>query len=145
MVRVPYKGGGAQIPDLVTGRLQLGFNSAPVGMPYVRQGRLRVLATLLTRRSPSVPDVPTIAEAGFPQAAVNPWFGLFGPAKLPKDVAERLSREINLALQLPEVRAQLERYAVEPEGSTPQVLAAYLKQDLKTWRSVIHEAGITIE
>jgi tripartite-type tricarboxylate transporter receptor subunit TctC len=142
MVRVPYKGGTSQMPDLLAGRVQLGFTSCAVGLPHVREGRLRVLATLLPNRSPAAPGVPTIAEAGFPQATVTAWFGLFAPAGLPKDVADRLSREVNLALQHPDLRAQLERYVVRPEGSTPQGLAALLAQDLKTWRQIVSETGI---
>jgi len=145
MVRVPYKGGNAPLPDLISGRLQLGFMSASVGLPHVRQGRLRALATLLSSRSPSAPDIPTLAEQGFTQAAVNPWFALFGPAKLPKEIVERLSREINLALGLAQVQTQFERYAVQAEGSTPQALAALLEQDLQTWRQAIRDDGITLE
>jgi tripartite-type tricarboxylate transporter receptor subunit TctC len=104
-----------------------------------------VLATVLTRRSPAAPDVPTFAEAGFPIATVTFWIGLFGPARLPPDVVERLSREINLALDLPEVRAQFERYVVVAEGSTPQALAMFLKQELDTWRQVIRDTGMMLE
>jgi len=145
MVRVPYKGGAAAIPDLLAGRLQLGFMPASVGLPQVKAGKLQALATLLPRRSPVAPNVPTVAEAGFPRATLTSWFGLFAPARLPTEVVERLSREINLALDLPDVRAQFERHAVQAEGSTPQALAAILKQDLETWREVIREAAITLE
>jgi tripartite-type tricarboxylate transporter receptor subunit TctC len=145
MVRVPYKGGNSAVPDLVAGRLQLGFFAASVALPQVRDGRLRALATLLPRRSPAAPDVPTFAEAGFPIATVTFWIGLFGPAGLPPEVVERLSREINLALDLPGVRAQFERYAVVAEGSTPQALAMFLKQELDTWRQVIRDTGMTPE
>jgi tripartite-type tricarboxylate transporter receptor subunit TctC len=145
MARVPYKGGTSAIPDLLAGRLQLGFMSASVGLPQAKTGKLRVLATLLPTRSPAAPEVPTVAEAGFPKATMTPWFGLFGPAKLPQEIIERLSREINAALNRPEVQAQFQRHAVQPEGSTPQALAAFLKQDLENWRQVIQEAAITLE
>jgi tripartite-type tricarboxylate transporter receptor subunit TctC len=145
MVRVPYKGGNSMIPDLLAGRLQLGFMAGSVGFPQVKQGRLQAVATLEPRRSPSAPEVPTFVEAGYPKATMRIWFALFGPAGLPKDIVERLSREINLAVELPELRARLEQLAVQPEGSTPQALAAILKEDLERWRVAIREAGIPVE
>jgi tripartite-type tricarboxylate transporter receptor subunit TctC len=145
MVRVPYKGGPAVIQDLLGGRLQLGFMSASMGLAHLRQGRLRALATVLPHRSPAAPDIPTLAETGFEEATMTPWFALFGPAKLPEDVVARLSRETNLALRLPEVRAQFDQHAVQPEGSTPQVLAAFLRQDLAAWSAAIRRAEIAIE
>lgn len=145
MIRVPYKGGAAVIQDLVAGRLQLGFMSASMGLPHVQQGRLRALATVLPRRSPAAPDVPTLAEAGFAEVTMTPWIGVFAPAGLPEAIAARLSREINLALELPEVRGRLERHAVQPEASTPHALAAFLKQELATWGQAIRNAGIALE
>ena len=143
MVRVPYKGGQQSILDVIAGRVPLGFNALAAGLPQVQQGRLRVLATLLPRRNAAIPDVPTMIEAGFPQVTVNPWFGLFGPARLPKNIVERLSREVNLALAQPELRTHFERHFVQPEASTPQALGVLLKEDFETWRKVIREAGIT--
>lgn len=145
MVRVPYKGGTSAIADLIGGRIQLGFLPASIGMPLAREGRLRVLASLLPRRTAAVPGVPTLAEAGFGQAAIDPWFGLFGPLDLPGDVVQRLSREINLALSSPELRARLATYAVEPEGSTPDALAALVSEDVRAWKRLIRETGITLE
>jgi tripartite-type tricarboxylate transporter receptor subunit TctC len=76
---------------------------------------------------------------------MTPWFGIFGPARLPEEIVSRLSRQINLALELAEVRAQFERHAVQPEASTPQALAAFLKQELETWGQAVRDAGITLE
>jgi tripartite-type tricarboxylate transporter receptor subunit TctC len=145
IVRIPYKGGPAAIQDLVAGRVQLGFMPASLGLPHVKSGRLRALATVLPRRSPAAPEVPTLAEAGFAQASMTPWFGIFGPAGLPPEIVARLSREINLALEAREVRAQFENHALLPEGSTPQALAEFLKQELETWGRAIRDAGIALE
>lgn len=145
MVRVPYKGGMSGIPDLLAGRVQLGFMAGALGLEHVAQARLRALAILLPERIAAAPDVPTIAEAGFAEATATSWFGLFGPAKLPKEIVERLSHEINLALELPELRAQLDRSVVQPAGSTPQGLATLVQQDLESWRRVVRETGIAIE
>jgi tripartite-type tricarboxylate transporter receptor subunit TctC len=143
MVRVPYKGGPQSLLDLTTGRVQLGFNALAAGLPHVQQGRLRMLATLQPRRSAAVPDVPTVIEAGFPEVTFTVWFGLFGPARLPTTVVDRLTREVNAALAQPELRAQFERHFVQPEGSTPQGLADLVKDDAEAWRKVVRDAGIT--
>jgi tripartite-type tricarboxylate transporter receptor subunit TctC len=143
MVRVPYKGGPQSLLDLTAGRVQLGFNALAAGLPHVQQGRLRMLATLQPRRSAAIPDVPTVIEAGYPQVTFSVWFGLFGPAQLPKNIVDRLTREVNAALAQPELRAQFERHFVQPEGSTPQGLADLVKDDAETWRKVVREAGIT--
>jgi tripartite-type tricarboxylate transporter receptor subunit TctC len=144
LVRVPYKGGTSVISDLVAGRVQIGFMPASIGLPQVKQGRLRALATLLPRRSLAAPDVPTLAEAGFPTPA-TPWAAVFGPAGMPPEIVERMSHEINLALDLPEVRAQFERQVFQGEGSTPQALTAFVKQELRTWGQAIRDAGMTLE
>lgn len=142
MTRVPYKGAAQAIPDLLTGRIQVGIMPASAGLPHVQKGRLRALATFLPRRSAAAPDVPTIAEAGMPGVSVNPWVGLFGPAKTPKEIVDRLSRELTLILQQPETQKQFDRQAFQAEGSTPDVLAGYLKHDLETWAVTIRESGI---
>jgi tripartite-type tricarboxylate transporter receptor subunit TctC len=145
MVRVPYKGPTSILPDLLAARLDLAFFSVAAGLPHVADRSLRALAISLPRRSPALPDVPTIAEAGFPNAAMTSWFGIFGPANMPKDIAERLSREINRLLDLPEVRIQLDRQFVEPQGSTPEWLLSFVKQEMDTWRGPVRDSGIEIE
>jgi tripartite-type tricarboxylate transporter receptor subunit TctC len=145
MVRVPYKGGTSLIPDLIAGRVQIGFMPASTGLPHVKQGRLRALAVLLPRRSLAAPDVPTLAEAGYPNVLTTSWVAVFGPAGMPAEVVERLSREINFALDQPEVRAQFEKQAFQGEGSTPQALTAFLEKELDAWRQVVRETGITLE
>ena len=145
MVRVPYKGGTSALPDLLAGRVQVGFMSASVGLPQASQGRLRALASLVSQRTPAAPDIPTLGEAGYPQAVVNPWFALFAPAGLSREVVERLSREINLAIASPEVRARLERFGVQAEGSTPEALNTLLKQDLQSSAHAVRESGIELE
>ena len=142
MVRVPYKGAAQAIPDLIAGRVQLDFVPISAGLAQARDGRLRMLAIVLPKRLPVAPEVPTMAEAGIPGVTVSPWQGIFGPAKLPKEIVERLARELNLILQNAEVRAQYDKQGFQPEPSTPEALAARLKSDVQTWGQIVREAGI---
>ena len=145
MVRVPYKGGAPATPDLLSARVHLMFTTGSSVVPLVKEGKLRALATLLPGRSSLLPSVPTIAEAGMPRLTVVPWTGLFAPAKTPKDIVERLSREVNVILKRPEIRGQFEKQASEPAGSTPGELSAFLKQQLVEWRSAARSAGLEPE
>jgi len=145
MVHVPYKGDPSAIPDLLEARVHLMFGVGGVVVPLVKEGRLRALATLLPVRSSLLPDVPTTADAGMPQLSVVVWGGLFGPAKMPRDIVDRLSREVNAILQRPAVREQLERQGGEPSGSTPAEFAAFLKQQLADWGKAAREAGMSPE
>lgn len=145
MVHVPYKGEPLAMPDLLDGRVQLMFASGAVVAPLVKQGKLRALATLLPTRSSLLPEVPTAAEAGFPQLSVLIWGGLFGPAKMAKENVDRISREVNAILKRPEVRQQLQAQGVEPSGATPAEFAAFLKEQLADWAKAARDAGLKPE
>jgi tripartite-type tricarboxylate transporter receptor subunit TctC len=114
-------------------------------LAHIKEGKLRPLATTLPQRSSILPDVPTFAEAGFPEPRMVPWTGFIGPAKLPNDVTERLSREINIVLKRDDVREQLAKLGLAGRGSSPEELAEYIKQQLVAWRQGIREAGIPQE
>jgi len=145
MVQVPYKGEAPAIPDLVAGRVQLEFiATVAVALPHVNTGRLRVLAAMTDRRSPLAPDVPTLAELGVPEVTVRLWAGLYGPGKLPAAVTQRLSGEINAALRRPEVREQLLRQGYDPQGSSSEELAAYVKSQYALWKQAVKEAGVAL-
>ncbi|MBV9191334.1 MAG: tripartite tricarboxylate transporter substrate binding protein [Betaproteobacteria bacterium] len=146
MVHVPYKGSAQSIPDLITGRVQVSFDSSPaIYMPHVRAGKLRILATMMEHRSPLAPEAPTLAEAGIQPVQTQPWGGLFGPAKLPKPIAERISREVAQVLQQPETRKRLDDHGFEPESSSPDQFAEFVKTQLETWRRVAREGGMTLD
>jgi len=142
MVEIPYKGDAPATSDLVAGRVQLMFATPGTAVPFVKDGRLRALATLLPTRSSLLPDVPTMVEAGLLQISIVPWGGLFGPAKMPKEVVDRLASAMAGVLAQPEVREQLDRYAFEGRSSTPEELAALLKEQLDAWRRTVREVGI---
>ena len=124
-IHVPYKG------------------DAPMTLPHVKDGKLRMLATLLPNRSSLFPDVPTLPEAGASAMPMTPWAGLFGPARLPQPVVERLSRELAKSLATQEVRDTLEKVAFQPQVSGPEELAEMLKVQLATWRKAGKEAGLS--
>jgi len=143
MVHVPYKGDAPASADLIAGRVQLSIATLSAGvLPQIKEGKLRVLATLLPNRSPLVPDAPTAAEAGLRGLTISPWGGLFGPAGLPKDVVDRLATEMRAVAGRRDVRDALDRIAFELQTSTPQEMSALLGDQLQTWRRAVQELGI---
>jgi tripartite-type tricarboxylate transporter receptor subunit TctC len=146
MVHVPYKGEASSLPDLVAGRVQLSFFSGvSQALPFVKEGRLRALAAMIDHRSPLAPDVPTLAEAGFPGVSARAWHGLVGPAKLSREIIERLSREVNVALKRLDVREQFLRQGYDARASTPEEFGAYVKSQLTLWKQTVKESGLAVE
>ena len=145
MVHVPYKGEGPLNPDIIAGRVQSAFLSTGTAVSHAKEGRLRPLAVLLDRRSPLLPDVPTIDEAGVPQITVRQWAGIFGPPKMPREIVERLNKEINAALKRQDVLDRLQSYGYAAEGSTPERLLEINRADLALWRQLVKEAGIPLD
>jgi tripartite-type tricarboxylate transporter receptor subunit TctC len=145
MLHVPYKGEGPLMPDILAGRVHASFLSQGSAIGNTKEGRLRSLAVLLDKRSPLLPEVPTINEAGAPEVTVRQWAGIFGPAGLPRPIVERLNREINAALKRPEVIEKLLSYGYSPEGSTPERLLEVNRADLALWRDLVAKAGIPLE
>ena len=142
LVHVPYKGEPQALTDLIAGRVQMMFVSAGTSVPHIREGRLRALAVTLDRRSPQLPEVPTIAEAGMPQFRLTSWAGLFGPAKMPREVVDRLNREFVAAMERPEVRQGMDKLGVIISGSTPEQLGALVREQFDSYRATIKAAGI---
>jgi putative tricarboxylic transport membrane protein len=145
MTRVPYKGGAQALPDLLAGRVQVYFTPVALSLPHAKEGRLRMLGTLLPQRSPAAPDVPTMAEIGMPGVAVPTWQAMFGPPKLQSAIVDHILHQVTLALQDPEVRLQFDRLLLQVAGSTPDQLAAVIAQDIETWRTFIRENDIPQE
>jgi tripartite-type tricarboxylate transporter receptor subunit TctC len=141
MVRVPYKGAAQLMPDLIAGRVQVNFGPVGGGLQYVKDGRLKMLATLLPERTTVTPEVPTMAEAGLPAVSVGTYQMILAPAKTPRAVVERLSRDVNLALRNLELRAALEKIALVVEGSTPAGLATIINEDGRAWVQFAKEIG----
>lgn len=145
MVHIPYKGEALVTADMIAGgRVQMMFAAGGPALPHVRSGKLRALATLLPNRSPLLPEVPTLAEAGI-KLSIDPWGGLFGPAGLPRDVVDRLNREMVKVLGRPDIREQLGRLAFDAQSSTPDEFRSFVRDQLGTWKSVAKQAGIQPE
>jgi tripartite-type tricarboxylate transporter receptor subunit TctC len=141
MIHVPYKGEAAAMPDLLGNRVQMLFATGFI-VPHVREGRVRAITAILDNRSAALPDVPTIAEAGFPELAIRGWAGFFGPAGMPRDITARLSREINDALRSQAVQDQMALQGFVGKASTPAELAAFTKSQLDLWGTAVQAAGI---
>ena len=142
MVHVPYKGDAPLTIDLVAGRVHMVFATPGTALAHAKEGRLRVLATLLPQRSALIPDAPTMPEAGLRGLTVTPWAALFGPAKLPRDVVDRIARAAQTVLARAEVKEQLGRYAFEGASSTPEEMGAFLKDQYEVWRKTVEQVGI---
>jgi tripartite-type tricarboxylate transporter receptor subunit TctC len=145
MTHVPYKGDAPATADLIAGRVQVAIMTPVPAFALAKDGKLRVLATLLTNRSVLAPDVPTFAQAGMPGVSLSSWLGLFGPAKMSAEITARVSREINAALRRPEIQDLLSRQGFEAQGSTPAELATHVKEQIDVWSRVVREAKIPLE
>ncbi|MGH8678359.1 MAG: tripartite tricarboxylate transporter substrate binding protein, partial [Burkholderiales bacterium] len=139
---IPYKGVPAAIPDLLGGRVTMMFSPTVVVLPLAREGKLRALAVTSLKRSSAVPELPTIAESGYPGFEVTLWSGLLAPARTPATIVGKLHLETVKALALPDLRAKLADLGMEGKGNSPDEFAAAIKSEIPRWAKVIKESGI---
>ena len=144
IVHVPYKG-AVSVPDVIAGRVQMLFSGVPQALPHVQGGRLRAVAVTTPARSPAVPEVPTVAEAGVPGFEVTVWYGILATGRTPKPVIDKLNGEIVKALQSADVRQQLTSLGLEPVGSAPGQFGAKIRTEMAQWAQVVKRAGIKVE
>ena len=144
LVHIPYRGTALAIPDLVSGKVDVLFDSLPSGLPHVKEGRLRALGITSAKRSALLPDLPAISES-VPGYETVTWFGLYGPKGLPAELATRLSTGVNQALQDPDVKERLARLGIDPVGGTPAQFAAMANADRAKWKKIITDRKITAE
>ena len=145
MVHVPYKGVGPLLSDLMAGRLQAFFSSASAAMPQIKGGKLKALGVTTPQRMTSLPQVPTIAEAGLPGFSYTLWGGLFAPAGTPTYVIESLNREVNAVLAQPDIRTRLEADNVAVPKNTPAEFADYVKAESMKFEKLIKEANVKVD
>ncbi|HWH40642.1 MAG TPA: tripartite tricarboxylate transporter substrate-binding protein [Usitatibacter sp.] len=141
MVHVPYKGEAPAMPDLLGNRVQMIFNTGFI-VPHVKEGRVRALAAMMDERNEALPDVPTVAEAGFPNLAVRGWASVVGPAGLPRDIQVKLSNAVNESLRMESTKKQLAVQGFPGKGSTPEALGEFIVAQLQSWGAAVKAAGI---
>ena len=144
VVHIPYKGTALAIPDLVSGKIDVLFDSLPTGLPHVKDGRLRALGVTSAKRTPLAPDLPPISDV-LPGYESTTSFGLFGPKGLPAEVVTRVNLAANQVLKDPEVVDKLTRLGIEPVGGTPAQFGQLLNTELAKWKKIIQERKITLE
>jgi tripartite-type tricarboxylate transporter receptor subunit TctC len=142
---VPYKGATPAVTDLIGGRVDFFFDGMPSALPHVQSGRLRVLAITTKTRSATIPDVPTVAEAGVPGFEVSLWLGFMAPAGTPPDIVSRLNREINDAVANPAVRERFAKLGLEPLTATPREFGALIRSETAKWAELIKKSGARVD
>ena len=146
MTHVPYKGGSGQmIGDLLAGQVQLASMGLPPAMPHIKAGKLRVIAVTGAKRSPLLPDAPTVAEGGLPGFEVTSWYAMFGPAGMPREVIGKLNADIAALLAAPDVRERLASSGAEPAPTSPEDLARLVREEIAKWARVVAESGARVD
>ena len=145
MLHVPYKGGGPALMDLIAGQVQVLFATQLASWPHVQSGRIRALAVSTAKRPASVPDLPTVSEAGLPGYDSGVWYAVLAPAGTPRDIIMRINGEVARALKQPDYRSLLVNNTIEPIGSPPEQLSQYIKSELAKWARVIKAANVRID
>jgi tripartite-type tricarboxylate transporter receptor subunit TctC len=145
MQHIPYKGSAPALTDLAGGQLQLMFDSMPSATPMINSGKLRAIAVTTTARAKARPDLPTIAESGFPGFDISTWYAYWAPKGTPADIIEKLATSAAQALKNPEVIAKYEAMGAEPVGSTPAQFAAYVESEAKKWNDIVKKSGAKLD
>jgi len=146
MTHIPYKGGSGQmVTDLVAGHVQLASIGLPPSMEYVKAGRLRAIAVTSTKRSPLLPDVPTVSESGLPGFDVTSWYGVFAPVALPRSLVTRVNGDISAILEAPDLRERLQRMDAEPSPLSPEDFARFVREEIAKWAKVVKASGATAD
>ncbi len=145
LVHVPYKGGGPALIDLLAGQVTMYFGSMPASLPHVRSAKLRALAATSLERSSAAPEIPTIAESGFPGFEAVTWIGMVGPAGLPPAIVRRLNTDAAQILGLAEVRERIVPLGADPKTNSPEAFAAYIRGEITKWAKVVRDAGIAAQ
>ncbi|HEY1288729.1 MAG TPA: tripartite tricarboxylate transporter substrate binding protein [Burkholderiales bacterium] len=142
LVHVPYKGVNLAMQGVLAGEIQLVFIGIPAALPHIKAGKLRALALVAPQRSPALPEVPTVAEAGLKDFEVTTWYGVLAPAGTPRPIVTRLNGELVKIMHTPEVKERLATMATDPLTSTPEEFAAYLKREIAKWGEVVRKANL---
>jgi tripartite-type tricarboxylate transporter receptor subunit TctC len=145
LVHVVYRGGGAAILDLVAGHVKVGSMTLATTLQHIRAGALRPLAVSSAQRVPELPEVPTLVELGYPELVVTTWYSLSGPAGLPKDIVDRLNREVNKAMDVPKVREHLAQETVQTRPMSPEEMTRFMKSEVDKWVPAVRAMNIMVQ
>lgn len=145
MLHIPYKGSAPAVTDLLGGQVDSMFDNAPSAMPHIQSGKLRAVGITSAQRSPLLPEVPTLAESGYPNFDVQSWFALAAPAATPKPIIEKLNAALNKALTAPDVRQRLQELGAAPEPGSPEKMRDFATAEVKRWREVVKASGAKAE
>jgi len=146
MVHVPYKGGSGQmVGDLIAGQVQLASMGLPPAMGHIKAGKLRPIAVTGAKRAPLMPDVPTVSEAGLPGFDVTSWYGIFGPAAVPKNLVTKINTDIAAILNTPDLKDRLDKLGAEPAPLSPDEFAKFVREEVALWSKVVKESGATVD
>ncbi|MCT9115457.1 tripartite tricarboxylate transporter substrate binding protein [Cupriavidus gilardii] len=145
LLHVPYKGSNAAMMDAIAGNVDLMVASVPSAMAQIKAGKLRALAVTSATRSTSLPDVPTLAESGYKQVDVSTWYGIFAPAKTPREVVDKLAAEVNKQLATPAMIQAIHEQGAEPKVMTQKQFADLVQSDYRKWKTIVQESGATVE
>jgi tripartite-type tricarboxylate transporter receptor subunit TctC len=144
-IHVPYKGSGPMLTDLIGGQVQYSFDTMTAATPHVKNGKAIAIAQTRPKRAAGHPNVPTMAESGFPGFDATTWYGLVGPGKMSPALAKRMNEDVNKALQMPDVIEKLEASGAEDGGGSPEKMAQFMHTELAKWAKVIKDANVKVD
>lgn len=144
LVHIPYKGSAPALTDLLAGRVQMMFDGGTSSLPHVASGKLKLLAVTTAQRFPTLPNVPTMGESGYPGVDVAPWWGILAPAGTPPRIIERLAKELHAIAESPELREQFLKNGIALQTDTPAEFATFIAQETKRWTAFIKSSGIAM-
>lgn len=144
-LHIPYKGASNVMTDLLGGQIDYAFEGMTTASPFIKGGKVRALAQTGTKRVKAFPDVPTVAEQGYPGFNASIWFGLVGPARMPAEVVARINADVNRILAMPDVVSKLEEFGAEDGGGTPQRFEAFMRDERAKWANLIQSRGIRVD
>jgi len=141
-LHVPYKGSGPLLTDLIGGQIQYSFDTMTAATPHVKNGRVIAIAQTRTKRAKGHPTVPTMQEEGYPGFEATTWYGLVGPGKLPRPIAQKVNADVNAVLAMADVQERMDTYGAEDGGGTAEKFDAFMREERAKWAKVVKEAGV---
>jgi tripartite-type tricarboxylate transporter receptor subunit TctC len=141
-IHVPYKGSAPVITDLIGGQIQYAFETMTAATPHVRSGKLLAIAQTRAKRAKSYPDVPTMVDLGYPGFEATTWYGLAGPGKLPRPVAQKMNEDVNKVLAMADVQERLDNYGAEDGGGSSERFAEFIRKEIVLWRQVVKDGNV---